>query len=80
MDERRETKTENVKEGTEPIEIKELRKKFFSTFYDTVPCVKNESKLKEGQRKQEVEDRCRHVRAYYWATHLGTYIVVREKG
>jgi hypothetical protein len=62
MDER---KTDNTKECTEPAEIKESREKFFSSFYDTVPCVKNESKMKEEQRKQEVKDRCRHVRAYY---------------
>jgi hypothetical protein len=62
MDER---KTDNAKECTEPAEIKESREKFFSSFYDTVPCVKNESKMKEEQRKQEVKDRCRHVRAYY---------------
>ena len=44
MDER---KTDNAKECTEPAEIKESREKFFSSFYDTVPCVKNESKIKE---------------------------------
>ena len=66
MDER---KTDNAKECTEPAEIKESREKFFSSFYDTVPCVKNESKIKEEQSKQEVKDRCRHVRAYYWAQY-----------
>jgi hypothetical protein len=59
------SKAKDAKEGTENAEIKESRKEFFSSFYDTVPCVKNECESKVEQRKLEVGNRCRHVRAYY---------------
>ncbi len=60
-----ESKGKDAKEGTENAEIKKSRKEFLSSFYDTVPCVKTECESKEEQRKLEVGNRCRHVRAYY---------------